>query len=434
MSGNSQNSDAADAYLHASTGRAAVETSGEQQVPFGKRIGILDGVRGIAILMVVIFHTVTVHMNTLSTNSFGLLLANASGLLWCGVDLFFVLSGFLITGILLDSREMPGYFRNFYARRTLRIFPLYYAILVGVIVILPAIWSRLPTSVSGGKESLEKILEHQIYLWLYLQNYLQATGRSMLPGFGHFWSLAVEEQFYIVWPLFVFFLPRRYFLRSCIFFVLIVPLARVLLYGNGVDAWAIRQWTFTRVDSLIAGGLASVIYRTPLLVDRFRPWLLSTMSASGVVLLTAAGFGHVSAGSGFMCTIGYSVFALLFATWLLQLLSLTASSPIPFSHRILNMPALIFLGKYSYGLYVFHWPITHGVRALVRKLTSAGVLDSTPMLKEISLAFVEFALVLSFSLALSIVSWHLWEKHWLRLKTFFSYRVTTPVKGGQAEG
>ena len=115
---------------------------------------------------------------------------------WFGVDLFFVLSGFLITGNLIDARGQSGYFRNFYARRTLRIFPLYYSVLVGVFLILP-----LAAPLIHLPDAYSDLSRNQLWLWSYLQNYVQAKGPHQLPGFGHFWSLAVEEQFYWVMAL-----------------------------------------------------------------------------------------------------------------------------------------------------------------------------------------------------------------------------------------
>src|SRR5206468_651405 len=155
--------------------------------------------RGLAILLVIAFHTLRVTGKEGLIGRFGAAIQDSG---WIGVDLFFVLSGFLITGILLDSLGKPGYFRNFFARRTLRIFPLYYAVLTVSLFLVPALigLQRLP-------ELYHRLLENQLWLWTYAANYLQATGRHTLPGFGHFWSLAIEEQFYLLWP-FVVYLGR----------------------------------------------------------------------------------------------------------------------------------------------------------------------------------------------------------------------------------
>ncbi len=166
-----------------------------------RRLNSLDGLRGIAVLSVIAFHTLRV---TGQEGLFGLALNRLQETAWAGVDLFFVLSGFLITGILLDTRDCPSYFKTFFARRTFRIFPLYYGVLAVAIFGVPAILGRahLP-------DLYPRLLANQFWLWTYTANYLQATGAHTLPGFGHFWSLAIEEQFYWFWPLVVYFASRR---------------------------------------------------------------------------------------------------------------------------------------------------------------------------------------------------------------------------------
>jgi peptidoglycan/LPS O-acetylase OafA/YrhL len=120
---------------------------------------------------------------------------------WIGVQLFFALSGFLITAALLDSQDGLHYFRNFYAKRALRILPLYYAVLLALLVVLPwFIAPRVPYS-----------YEQQATLWLFVLNWTQASPY----GFGHFWSLAIEEQFYLLWPLVVWRLAPRRLVTVC---------------------------------------------------------------------------------------------------------------------------------------------------------------------------------------------------------------------------
>ena len=166
----------------------------------GQHIAALDGIRGTAILLVVIHHlarSVEFEFNLIHP----LLRGAAFG--WIGVDLFFVLSGFLITGILYDSKASGGYFKNFHMRRVLRIFPLYYGALL-LVLLLRAIW---PEAGIYGSES-------QAWVWVYLTNVVIA--RKGLGVFGlvdHFWYLAVEQHFYLVWPLAVFLLNRRWLMQ-----------------------------------------------------------------------------------------------------------------------------------------------------------------------------------------------------------------------------
>jgi peptidoglycan/LPS O-acetylase OafA/YrhL len=159
----------------------------------------LDGVRGIAILLVLVYH-LTLYGGMAPNGPFLDRLWRTWTLpLGLGVDLFFVLSGFLITGILLDTKDGPDYFRNFYARRFLRIFPLYYATLAATFLLIPAV--RLDA----------------VWYWTYLINYRFAdVGWPRVAYLGHFWTLAVEEQFYLVWPALVFFVPRRVLPWLCV--------------------------------------------------------------------------------------------------------------------------------------------------------------------------------------------------------------------------
>src|SRR5262249_16513822 len=140
-----------------------------------------------------------------------------------GVTLFFVLSGFLVTGILLRQRGRPGYFRNFYARRVLRIFPLYYTAL-GVILVLgllaPGLQARLPC-----------VFDNQLWLWIYCNNVFEFIRGQAYPIVGHFWSLAVEEQFYLVWPPLVLLLGHRWLPYLCTVCMLSAYMTRVLLLG-----------------------------------------------------------------------------------------------------------------------------------------------------------------------------------------------------------
>jgi peptidoglycan/LPS O-acetylase OafA/YrhL len=172
-------------------------------------IPALDGIRGIAIIAVMVFHFFLFGGLSPQNKIDGIFYAVAK-MGWAGVDLFFVLSGFLITGILHDSRGNDGFFRIFYARRFFRIFPLYYGALVLFLVVLPlsgAAWKALET---GPKE--------QFWLWAYVTNIRIALDNDwgrVPKALIHFWSLAVEEQFYLAWPFLVYFASRRVVLRLC---------------------------------------------------------------------------------------------------------------------------------------------------------------------------------------------------------------------------
>ncbi|MBD0321145.1 MAG: acyltransferase, partial [Gemmatimonadetes bacterium] len=178
----------------------------------------LDGLRGVAVALVVLLHF-TLFVPAGPVESF---FSRGVGTGWMGVDLFFVLSGFLITGILYDSRDSPAYFRNFYARRSLRIFPLYYAYLFAIFAVLP----RVQAGAAGPAEESARI-----WVWTYLSNVLFARGGwEVMPGHTtHLWSLAVEEQFYLLWFAAVVMAPRRWLLPTIVGCLVVAPIFRGLL-------------------------------------------------------------------------------------------------------------------------------------------------------------------------------------------------------------
>ncbi|MGH7179181.1 MAG: acyltransferase family protein, partial [Tepidisphaeraceae bacterium] len=180
----------------------------------------LDAVRGVAILSVMVFHFAAEAAD-------GSAVANAflrvSVLGRCGVDLFFVLSGFLITGILYDTRDSERYFRTFYARRILRIFPLYYGTIAVLAVFVPFV---LRMDIAEHRP----FVANQHWLWLYLTNFAQAFGHPEAMGrLGHLWSLAIEEHFYLAWPLVIFFFNRESAIRACGGMILLSLALRVWL-------------------------------------------------------------------------------------------------------------------------------------------------------------------------------------------------------------
>ena len=222
----------------------------------GGHIPALDGVRALAILLVMGVHTDVFFR---SQPTAGTRLVDAvMGFGWGGVDLFFVLSGFLITGILFDTRAAPGYYTSFYARRALRIFPLYYVALAVILLVLPilgAMWHH----------ATPKLFEHQAWLWTYTTNIgialhgrweLAATGQTVL-----FWSLAVEEQFYLVWPFLVAALSPRALTRLAGAMVVGALLLRLGLVFWGDHVVAVYVSTLTRMDALAMGALVALAAR-----------------------------------------------------------------------------------------------------------------------------------------------------------------------------
>jgi peptidoglycan/LPS O-acetylase OafA/YrhL len=223
---------------------------------FGSYIPALDGIRGIAIMLVMIYHSL------LFT---GISTADVSDKIyykivnsyWLGVDIFFVLSGFLITGLLYDTRENRRFFSTFYARRSLRIFPVYYAVLFVLF------WIRPFFAASPQLARISTL--HQLWYWGYAANLLIAMkGWSpfSLGLLDHLWTLAVEEQFYLFWPLIVFFFRQRtLIIISAVGIIASLGLRIALVCtGNIVPAYVL---TFSRMDTLAVGALVALVARYP---------------------------------------------------------------------------------------------------------------------------------------------------------------------------
>src|SRR5580704_3038698 len=198
-----------------------------------KKIPQLDAVRGIAVLLVLLHNTgqyPSLHLHLISDNG------------WMGVDLFFVLSGLLITGILLDTKKSENYFKNFYARRCLRIWPLYYSALLFMFVIVPLI----------RPSEAHAIFEARSAPWwsypLFIQNFLVAIPTAATGLLGVTWSLAVEEQFYLVWPLVVRFFSARQLRNIAITVICFSPVLRFYASVHGVN---IYSNTLCRLDGLM---------------------------------------------------------------------------------------------------------------------------------------------------------------------------------------
>lgn len=223
----------------------APSTVFEKKLP-AKRIPELDGVRSIAIWMVLLahgFYGFANHPQALDGMPKILQLVIGHG--WLGVDLFFVLSGFLITGILLDSREEAGYFRRFYTRRALRILPVYYCSIV-------VMWLFYQDAGSYFKISLA-----------FLANFARAFGIREPHGPGVFWSLAVEEHFYMVWPLLVFLLNRRVLALASLLIVAAEPIARGIFAARGMDIeGGIYSYSWFRFDGLALGAILAICFRS----------------------------------------------------------------------------------------------------------------------------------------------------------------------------
>lgn len=363
---------------------------------YARKIPALDGIRGVAIIWVVFHNATALPMApTLRVLHVLPLLANLG---WTGVQLFFALSGFLITGGLLDSRGSSRYFRNFYAKRVLRILPLYYTVLLVLLVLLPRLVTLGPPFSTT----------HQAPLWLFTANWTQ----SVPYGFAHFWSLAVEEQFYLIWPLVVSALPARRLLRACLWIALAALLLRCVLAAAGTDPWTLYANTACRMDALALGGAGACLVRIPELREQLRSRLRGLIpSALGVFLLGLPLTGLYNRDSLAGETLGYTLLAFSSAA-LVTWAALHDPRARSVMGSLLSWAPLRSCGKYSYAMYVFH----NLVHKLLGEPWLVGKFGHQPPLP---IVFVYALGILLVSYGLGFCSYHVLEKHFLRLKPAF---------------
>jgi peptidoglycan/LPS O-acetylase OafA/YrhL len=342
-----------------------------------QRFPQLDAVRGIAILLVML-HNIggkypSFHLQYLFGNG------------WMGVDLFFVLSGFLITGILVDTKQSKDYFKNFYVRRCLRIWPLYYSLLLFMFVLLPSLRP------SEAHSIFEKSSPWWAFL-LFLQNFLLPISTNAAGPLGVTWSLAIEEQFYAVWPIVVRFCSRSQLRLFAIAELCISPALRFYLSVHHVNLYTN---VFCRLDGLMAGALLALIVRS----ETFVPSRFIRLAWFSFFIATPLAF----------------VLEAVHARWIVFSLTAVASAALVylslFSRQkslqvIFQNKFMVYTGIISYGLYLLH-KIPIGIVELFR-------LDRYPLLAVL--------LILLTAYLLAALSWNLLEKPFLRLKRYFEPR------------
>jgi len=356
-------------------------------------LNALDGLRGLAIALVLV-HNVGAEQGNFSTLWLkALFFVLAPG--WAGVQLFFVLSGFLITGILLDG---PCDLRSFYVRRALRIFPLYYTVLFILLVLRPRLVALPP-------EVIDR-LHFQGWYWSYLSNWV-APWKKEIDGFTHFWSLAVEEQFYLVWPLATLLLRRRAFLRFCIGIVAIAFTVRILVHALSAPPLVAYEWTIARMDALALGAIAALVVRDARLWAIVRAGLRRGFAASMAALLLLWPLSRgLNRDHVLTQTVGYLVLGVGCAQLVLLCVAGVGSERLT---AALSAGPLRFLGRYSYAIYVLHVPITRAIASRF-DLGNPSAWRSFRALVALEIA------VAGLSIIGALLSWNLLEKHFLSLK------------------
>jgi peptidoglycan/LPS O-acetylase OafA/YrhL len=325
---------------------------------------------------------------------------------WVGVDLFFALSGFLITGILFDTLHSNHYFRNFYARRILRIFPLYYGVILILFVALhPATFAQARPF---------------IRLLLYLQNtpfWWNGANPQAVELTNHLWSLAVEEQFYLVWPVILFLVrDRKKLLWVALLLAATAPISRSILLAHGESFGSTYTLTICRADSLLCGAWLALIIRGQLrdIVLRFAtPVFALAILVCGVIAGRAGNFDweHNLAINLY----GYSVIAI--GSTALIAMSLRPSS---LTAQAMNLSLLRFLGKYSYGIYIFQH-ISMECANLALEPALKAHMRSRFLIRPIMIG-----VVLSTTVGLAWLSYHFYEQRFLKLKKYFGDSAGPP--------
>jgi peptidoglycan/LPS O-acetylase OafA/YrhL len=347
-----------------------------------KKIPQLDAVRGLAVLLVLMHNTdvyPSLHLGLIANNG------------WMGVDLFLVLSGFLITRILLDAKDSEGYFRSFYARRCLRIWPLYYAVLLFMFIIVPLL----------RPSEAHAVFEERSAPWwgyfIFLQNFLVRVPTMATGALGVTWSLAVEEQFYLVWPLVVRFCNEVRLRQIAVAIICLSPALRFYLFLHQVN---IYSNTFCRLDGLMAGALLATVVRSA----KFRPgiyltraWIALLVSVALALTLETFHARWIVFSFTAMASVSFIYLALF--------------SPKQWIQTILTSRFLLYTGTISYGIY------------LLEKIP----LDATKSFHLDRHGFLALPLTAATTFALASLSWNLLEKPFLRLKRYFEMQQQSEV-------
>lgn len=294
----------------------------------GKYVQEFDGWRGLGIIFVVLAHYVPqVFIGS-----------------WVFMEMFFVMSGFLITGILTDAKGKKNYFKSFISRRVVRVFPLYYLSLVVFMFLIPDAW--LDSSYQR---------EHQIWYWLYMENWLfSIDGWPAVKGFSHFWSLAIEEQFYIAWPFVVLLFTNKGLIRFCIFLFFFSIVFRNTGHLMGFVMPFPYVATFARMEGIVLGAIIAILVRTDkrYLLEKLAIPVTIIAGIAATIVFLVAGTMHME--FPLVYQINYTLVDVFFA----GMITLTlCKQELVKLKWLFNVDVLKQLGIMSYCIYIFHRPI-----------------------------------------------------------------------------
>jgi peptidoglycan/LPS O-acetylase OafA/YrhL len=316
-----------------------------------------------------------------------------------GVRLFFVLSGFLITGILLRARRVcdlsgAGHLvalRQFYFRRILRIFPLYYFVIAITLAL-----------------NVGPIREILIWLLTYTSNLYIAARGEWIHAFSHFWSLAVEEQFYLVWPFVVLFAPGRFLVPASLLLIVTGPAYRWYAVSHGFSTQALRCFTLTALDTLGAGALLAMAMNSGIPQATVRKWLNRAVLPAGLAGVLLFEFLLISGRGPAIGTVGLDLALSMVFVWLIGSAAAGIRGPIG---SVLQWKPLVFAGRVTYGIYIYHFflPVIYA-----SVLPVFGFAAPRPGLLNLVLSSV-------ISVAVASLSWIVMERPINNLKGHFDY-------------
>lgn len=360
----------------------------------GARVLELDGFRAFAVLMVFVHH-LFYGWPTPALSSVPRVLRALISRGWLGVDLFFVLSGFLITGILIDSRESDHYFRNFYSRRVLRIVPLYLTCIILMYFGYPGFGMYFVLSLA------------------YLANFAYAFHVKTPHGPGVFWSLAVEEHFYLVWPLVVRILSRMWLLVFTLTLVVVTPILRGICAHYGMNSeLQIYPYSFFRFDGLALGAMLAIWVRSGY-YSKASAWKVAgaLVGASTLILIVGLPFGITGAKTVAGSAFHYSQAEFIFAGFMALALAYRGSRFTSF----LRSRALGITADLSYCIYLIHLSIGDFYYKLLRALH----FDDVARLGAKGSLGVRILVITIATFALAALSKKYLEDPFLRLKRYF---------------
>jgi peptidoglycan/LPS O-acetylase OafA/YrhL len=372
------------------------------------RIPELDGLRGIAIFMVVAFHYLEQQGNV-AAGGITPILQRVVLMGWSGVDLFFVLSGFLIGGILVDARTSSSYFRTFYVRRFFRIIPIYFLWIAAYLVLVSVAGSFLQRHSNSGL-TMERgwpIYAH----FIFLQNMMIVPFAGFTGAwFSHLWSLAVEEQFYLLSPLAVRFFSKRFLTIFLKYLIVAIPMLRILLMILHVNSWLVSVLMVCRADSLAIGMLAAVYLRREGFRERLSKQTGILCGVLGVLFLGVLALWKWAPQSQTwgMESFGFTWLAAFYVVVLLAALARKTS----LIARTARIGWLRELGRLSYCIYIIHLVMNVICHSLLRRAA-----PETSTLRGATVTIL--AAILTFGMAW--ISWKIFESPLVQFGRSFKY-------------